>query len=100
MTPEVYTEREAVLERLLHNLAPALPEDAFDGVAHYLQHAELEMAFELFCLELITHRTKIERKEASAIHELAVALHLDTDAIFDADFWPKLNNFLSEAVQE
>jgi hypothetical protein len=80
--------------RLFYEASSALiSEDAAEGVRHYLEHGEHEMALEGLALELIAAKAAPAGIEFSAWEALARELHLDDEPTFDGDFWRKFTEW-------
>lgn len=81
---------EAEVVRLPENLRPALPADEVQSVEHLLAVGELEMAFESLVLSVMQARLRLEESEWVHLLELARALGLDRESVYDLDFWQSL----------
>jgi hypothetical protein len=97
MNVETYRQLEARFETILAGVLDMLDDETASSVEHFLDHAELEMAFEGLCLELMRLRKSAPANLSNDILALAKASGLDKHSVFDAEFWPKLHRFtLSE----
>ena len=85
-----YKAKEFEFVELLNQLRPHLSNEAVIHVQHYVDHAELEMAFESFCLALDSESISIPTELKPRLYKLALELGLDTNSVFDADFWLRM----------
>jgi hypothetical protein len=72
-----------------------IPPDGAEHVTHCLAVGELEMAFESFVLSVLEIEAVLAQVERAALRELGVALGLDKESIFQADFWVRAQKILS-----
>jgi hypothetical protein len=87
-----WTDIAAEIRRLLDAYAAHLSLEARQGVEHYLSHDEYEMAFEGLGLELIKV-DEVTLEDRRCCTWLARQLGLNTESVFDANFWQKLSQF-------
>lgn len=71
-----------------------LPHSTHEGVSHFLDHAEYEMALEGLCLDLMAY--EIADVDWAQCRTLAERLGLDKESVFDPDFWSKLTDRLRQ----
>lgn len=66
-----------------------------EHVNHCLDTGELEMGYESFVLSLLEVDALLPQEEKAALLELGLALGLDKESIFQADFWIRAQRMLS-----
>ena len=81
MTSECYHQLEARFAALVDEFSGLLSEDTTTNVRHYLDHAELEMALEGFCLDLMAQGIDLSRSTKDELVALVVALGLDRECL-------------------
>lgn len=74
---------------LLDKYSDQLSRDTVDGVNHYLNHDEYEMAFEGLCIGLM-NGPAFSAQDRQRCQAMAKRLGLDRDSVFDSEFWQKL----------
>ena len=73
-----------------------LSDEARQNVEHYVGVAEIEMACESFVLSVIEEQIRLSPEARKELLQLSVALGLDKESIFRADFWQKAQAVLSD----
>lgn len=86
----VYKELESRFLKIFSRYVSALTGEAFDNVRHYIDVAELEMAYEAFVLSVIEEGVMLSESEINELLELGKVLGLDRDSVFREDFWELL----------
>lgn len=74
-----------IYERYRANLGP----ETIEGVEHYLQHGEYEMAFEGLCMDLMRGELLVPEDIPSCL-KLAKAFRLEEESVFTGNFWETL----------
>lgn len=67
--------------------------DSEEALQHYLNHAELEMAVELFCLDLIKSKCVPSVQNKQKLLDLVKDLDLLNNSVFDPEFGDKFRRF-------
>ena len=88
---------EKQLQALLNSYTSLLDEETTTAVQHYIDHSEYEMAFEGIFIEIMNLEEHSQKAhiDVSQYVELGKQLKLDTDSVFDDDFWPKFTKYFS-----
>ena len=89
-----WDEYESLIRRVLNNYANLLKSDSVDFVQHYIDHNELEMAFEGFFLELIGADIEFDENDKKNYLKLGRDLGLDKTCVFDDEFWEKFLRYI------
>lgn len=100
MTPEQYRRLGARFARVLDLTQSEVDSESLECVHHYVDHAEIEMAFEILCLGLIKSSVRLPPDLAREIESLARELGLDSASVFDAELWPKLQCYVNVTVDK
>jgi hypothetical protein len=96
MKYSMLTERfEAILTECQH----LFTSDDLSEVRHYLDHGEIEMAVEGFCLELLRKNVVLPENIRTRVKVLAQDVRLDKESVFDAEIWQKLETYLSRSEE-
>ena len=74
---------------LIKNCEEYLDEEAKQEVMHFYSHGEYEMSLEGLLLEMIKIQKYPSNIAKERISELAVYYHLDSESVFDYEFWKK-----------
>lgn len=73
--------------------------DSVGHVQHYVNVAELELAYESFILSLREASIDLLSQDAIALVKMGISLELNKDSVFQFDFWkenfPWMNKFVS-----
>lgn len=93
MTSETYNQLEAQFRPLFERYTGHLDEETRAYVKHYVDHSELEMAYELFGLGLMS-KIATPPHEAKELLEMGCALGLDKETVYEDDFWETWEHFL------
>jgi len=73
-----------------------LAQSELAAVEHYLNSDEYEMAYELFCLQLMRHNVRLEPQDCSALITLGSTLGLDQETVFEPDFWRSFQSYVNK----
>ena len=73
--------------RAIVRLQPGMSAAAQVAVAHYLEHGEFEMAYESLMLSVLDERVPLDLATKTALRDIGLALGLDAESVFRADFW-------------
>lgn len=93
MTDEFWLNVKILITELLNAAAPKLDLETINGVKHYLDHDEYEMAFEGLFIDLI-ELSIVPDVDLTIYLELGKKLKLNEEAIFDANFWGKFQEYI------
>lgn len=96
MTKDNYLIYQERITELLNLIREQISTSTLNGIEHYLKHAEIEMAFELLCLEAINKNIRFQQDEKNQILDLAEVLGLKSDSVYEPNLWEKLNTHLSK----
>ena len=94
-----YFRNENEFNQLYEEYAFQMPLDTKEHVLHFVNHSELEMAFEGFCIDLMTVHVKLSLDNARKFYRIGLSLGLDKESIYDPDFWTKFKSYI-ESVKE
>lgn len=97
MATRDYTRIEKEFRRVFEACAPALALDSVENVRHYLDVAELEMAYESFVLSVLDEQVELSDANRMTLLELGPLLGVDTDPVFRGDFWDVAKRFLDRS---
>jgi len=92
--PHEYSELEGIFQLEAERFQLLLPKSDIETVEHYLRNAELEMAFESLGLSLMRHQLYPSTESAECLKRLGLLLNLDTESVFDDQFWSRFICFL------
>jgi hypothetical protein len=87
MSPDAYRVLESDFERLLSKFHPLLSREAVAAARHYVDCGELEMAVEVTCIDLFDSAAEVGREDRNELMRVSKALSLDTESVFEQDFW-------------
>lgn len=89
----MYLSDETILDisRRVDKLSRSLLDDSDDrsAVNHYLKYREVEMAFEILGLALMSSEERPSRDVLSNLIEIGESLDMVDNGIYDPDFWIK-----------
>lgn len=86
-----YESLELRVCKIFGEFSELLSEDARNNVEHYIDVAEIEMAYESLVLSLIDEKIVVSDILRKELLEIGVLLGLDKDSVFRADFWELVN---------
>ena len=86
---------ELYIKDTLKLTSSTLDKETIEAVQHYIDHDELEMAFEGLFIELMKTK-KTVNIDTSTGKETALFLKLDKETVYDPDFWIKFETFCKE----
>jgi hypothetical protein len=98
MTNENYANYKNRVFKLLNIIEDQISPDVLNGVSHYLNHAEIEMAFELLCLEVIDKNISLNQETKNELLDLAKNFKLDIHSTYEPNFWEKLRAYVSSNI--
>ena len=73
---------------------PTLSAEAKKNVQHYLNHGELEMAFESLGLSVKAEGIHVPRAARELLYPLGAGLGLIEESVFSATFWKEVSPLL------
>lgn len=82
-------ENQSKLGKFINDSEKIISKDGIDAVRHYFEHGEYEMSFEGLVIELMNAEIYPDNFIFSEWKELALKFGLDTESVFDGDFWRK-----------
>ena len=94
-----YKEIENRSGIILDNLMLELPADLNSSVQHYINHAELEIAYELFGLYLLEEKLILSHDLVKEIEQVGTELDFENKAsMYDPNFWHRFSHFLNSRL--
>jgi len=72
-----------------------LADDARKEIEHFINHDEIEIALEAFCIEIIVNNLVLNIDEKEILLNLAEIANLNKESILDSAIWTKLQKYLS-----
>jgi len=90
LSAEIYRKAEAELVHVLHECTPHLSADAVGNVQHYLDNAELELAFESLLLSINQERVSVSQTSKQLLYPLGGLLGVVDDGVLIGNSWPTL----------
>ena len=93
-------EEKQKLENFIEKSKSVLSLEGLEGVAHYLNHGEYEMAYEGLVIELYTTGLYPSNFNFAEWKELGLAFELEKESVFDEEFWDKFNNWGQAYISE
>lgn len=91
-----YQSIDARFRSIFDRYAAQLSKEGRENVQHFIEAAEVEMACESFVLSVIEEQVQLSDGVKKELLELALALQLDKESVFRADFWQMAGPLLSE----
>ena len=95
MNKAEYQLIDARFRNIFNSLAAQLSKEGRENVEHFIEVAEVEMACESFILSVAEERIQLPGDAKKELLDLAIALHLDKQSVFRADFWQMAGPMLS-----
>jgi hypothetical protein len=92
-----YPRFEKEFRRVFDTYSSALALESVENVRHYLNVAELEMAYETFVLSLVEEQVQLSDTDRLTLSKLGPPLGVDADPVFKADFWDVAKRFLDRS---
>lgn len=93
-------EYRKLLEEAINVSKSILSLEGLEGVEHYLQHGEYEMAYEGLVIELYASGLYPANFNFTDWKELGLVLGLDKESVFDEEFWDKFNKWGQAYIPE
>lgn len=84
------------MRECIKDWAPSLSESSADHVRYYVERGEYEMAYESLVLAAIEENVLCPLETARALLELGKSLHLDTESVFDPNFWRRATGYFGK----
>ncbi|MDQ2697156.1 MAG: hypothetical protein M3Z21_17600 [Pseudomonadota bacterium] len=84
------------LNTLIASCRPYISKEGGDLAQHYLEHDELELAFEALFLDLIEAHHIPPSLNINKWRNIGIHLHLHEESVLEGDFWSKFVNFLGK----
>jgi hypothetical protein len=94
MNSNQYQEIESFIKVTLMKVISLLDDETIHAVNHYLDHSEVEMAFEILYLEIMARPATLSMIDPTKSRSTALLLALDKETIFEPNFWTMLDTFL------
>ena len=82
-----YQSIDARFRIIFDRYAVQLSKEGRENVQHFIAVAEVEMACESFVLSVLEEQVQLSDDAKKELLELALALQLDKESVFRADFW-------------
>jgi hypothetical protein len=93
LTLQDYQRLESEFVDVLTTFEPKLSPDSRSNIRPYVDHGELEMAFELLGLDLIEGKIPTSDATRTSLWNLGMPLGLDKESVYDVDFWRKFSHY-------
>ena len=87
LTQDQYRRAEADFKIALGLCSPFLSSEAMKDVEHYLNNAELEIAYESLGLSLNAERVDVPMSAKKILFSMGPVLGLDKEGVLNANFW-------------
>jgi hypothetical protein len=87
LTPEQYAQSHAAFLRALAMCNTRLSAEATREIEHWLQHDELELAFESLGLSIMREQVTLSSEVREALFPLGLLLGLDRESVLSSTFW-------------
>ncbi|UHA72534.1 hypothetical protein [Paenibacillus sp. 481] len=84
---------EKLLMEYITNSRNIISSEGLEGIFHYLEHGEYEMSFEGLVIELYSIGKYPIDFNFDKWRYTAISLGLDTESVFDDQFWNKFNDW-------
>ena len=94
LTAEQYAQAHRAFAHALALCRTRLPIEAIQDVEHWLQHDELELAFESLGLSIMRERVVLGSEERMILFPLGPLLGLDRESVLSASFWEDVSPLL------
>ena len=95
-SPERYGDAGRRLKSLVDAWAPSLHIESLAHANFYLDHGEVEIAYEGLVLSCIEYRTRCGWERAAELYELGLDLGLDQESVHVDDFWERAQKYFAE----
>ncbi|MCX7099868.1 MAG: hypothetical protein NTV43_18390 [Methylococcales bacterium] len=82
------------LNTLISSCSRHISNEGFELAQHYLEHDELELAFEALFLELIEAQYIPTSFDTNKWKNIGKYLHLHEESVLDGEFWSKFINLV------
>ena len=89
-----YQSIDARFRSIFNRYAAQLSNESRENVQHFIENAEAEMACESFILSVLEEKIQLPADVKRELLKIALALQLDKEAVFRADFWQIASPFL------
>lgn len=94
---ERYKILVARLNACIALLAPRLTSEAIEHVRHYIDHGELELAYESLVLSCIRELPAREMHISEELQTIGSDLNMEHESVFEADFWKIAQEYFTTA---
>jgi hypothetical protein len=94
LTPQQYAQSHAAFTRALAMCRARLSIEAIRDVEHWLQHDELENAFESLGLSIMRERVFLSTDAKVVLYPLGRLLGLDRESVLSPTFWDDVSPLL------
>lgn len=82
-----YQAIDARFRSVFDRYAAQLSKESRENVQHFIESSEAEMACESFVLSVLEEQVQLSDDVKEELLNLALALQLNTESVFRADFW-------------
>lgn len=93
LSPAQYHLLERELRSINDAVSGDLDKESAEGTLHYLQHGELEMAFEILGLGLLNSTISLDESMGSRLVAIGRQLGVDNESVWDPLFWDRLTQW-------
>ncbi len=97
-TSDGYKELGLRLKACIGLLGFEMTIEAVEHVNHYIEHGELEMAYESLVLSCIKEGVGCDKHVSKELHSIGIDLSMETEAVFEANFWQLAREYFAHAT--
>lgn len=97
LTAENYNELGARLKACVGLFTSKLAGDSVEHVCHYIEHGELEMAYESLVLSCLKEGVACEIPVANELRSIGIELNMEVESVFEPEFWRIAQELFSSA---
>jgi len=90
-----YQAIDARFRSIFDRYTAQLSKESQENVRHFIEATEVEMACESFVLSVLEEQVRLSDEAKKELLDLALALQLDKESVFRADFWQIAHPLLS-----
>ncbi len=84
------------LLELITSCRKYIDDDTLNEVMHFYNHGEYEMSLEGLIIEMIKIKKYPRNISGDKIKDLVLYYHLDTESVFENNFWKKFSDWILE----
>ncbi len=90
LTPPQYHKAVADFKMALDICLPLLSAEASKDVKHYLDHAEIEIAYESLGMSLKAENVSIPQQAKEILYPLGIILNVNSESVLSGNFWEEV----------